>query len=458
MSMRIVLMFTLSFFLHTTYAQEIQQKLPEKTRVLFLLDGSGSMLASWEDTHRMQAAKDLLSDLVDSLKADPRLELALRVYGHLYSKKAQNCKETRLEIGFSKNNHDQVISKLQLVKPKGTTPIAYSLEQAAKDFPTTGGYRNIVIIITDGIESCDGDPCAVSLALQEKGIFLKPFIIGMGMGQNFREEFQCIGEFYDARDQASFKKALDEAINTSLKTTTVSVELLDERDRPTETNVNVSFVNNFTKIPVFDFVHYRDQQGRPDTVEIDPVLSYDIIVNTIPPVYKRGTRLNAGGHNVISINAPQGILKITQKGASSYRNGVSALVKDKRGRVVHVQPANSSEKYLAGNYRLELLTLPRQYFDIEIKPRQAKSIALPSPGILNINNTSRGYGSIYTILENGIQEWVCDLDNNEPRSTLALQPGDYKVVFRANAAPGSKYTAIKTVRVKEGLSQLVKIF
>ena len=456
--MRAVLFLLASLILQAAQAQDIQQKLPEKTRILFLLDGSGSMLASWEDTHRMEAAKNLLSDLVDSLRADPRLELALRVYGHLYSKKAQNCKDTRLEVGFGKNNHTQVISKLQLISPKGTTPIAYSLEQAGKDFPATAGYRNIVIIITDGIESCDGDPCAVSLALQKKGIFLKPFIIGMGMGQNFQDEFQCIGEFYDARDQASFKKALDKAINTTLNTTTVSVELLDEQDRPTETNVNVSFINNFTKVPAFDFVHYRDQLGRPDTVEIDPVLSYDVVVNTIPPVSKKNLRLNAGVHNIISINAPQGSLKIIQKGASSYKQGVSALIKDKRGNVIHVQPTNTTERYLAGTYQLELLTLPRQYFDIEINPRQTTSIDIPSPGILNINNTSKGYGSIYKIEENDRQSWVYDLDEGRSRTALAIQPGTYKVVFRVDGAPGSKYTAIKTITVKEGLSQVVKMF
>ena len=173
-------------------AQKVQQKLPDKARILFLLDGSGSMLAEWEEGARIDAAKSLLTELVDSLKVNQNLELALRVYGHLYSRQAQNCKDSKLEVGFAKNNHQRIIERLKQIRPKGTTPIAYSLEQAANDFPTTKGYRNIVIIITDGIESCDGDPCNVSLALQRKGIFLKPFIIGIGLNKDYSKNFDCV--------------------------------------------------------------------------------------------------------------------------------------------------------------------------------------------------------------------------------------------------------------------------
>jgi Ca-activated chloride channel family protein len=94
----------------------------------------------------MDVAKTLLSNLVDSLKVNPKLELALRAYGHLYSKGAQNCQDTKLEVGFGIKNHDRIIKELQSISPKGTTPIAYSLEQAANDFPA-GNARNIVIII-----------------------------------------------------------------------------------------------------------------------------------------------------------------------------------------------------------------------------------------------------------------------------------------------------------------------
>lgn len=445
----------------TGYGQYVQQKIPEKTRILFLLDGSGSMLAGWgNNISRMDAAKDLLIDLVDSLKSDPKLELALRAYGHLYRRSSQNCHDTRLEVGFGKNNHDQIIAKLKMIEPKGTTPIAYSLEQAANDFPSDAGYRNIVIIITDGIESCDGDPCAVSLALQKKGIFLKPFIIGIGMGQEYKDQFKCIGEYYDAKDVQSFQKALAKAVNTSLDKTTASVELLDINGKPRETNINVSFINNFTKEPEFDFVHYRDAQGRPDSVQLDPVLTYDVVVNTLPPVIKRNVRLIPGQHNVITMASPQGKLDLRQKSASSYANGVRAIIREqgKQG-IVHVQDMNTDQKYLVGSYDIEVLTTPRRHFkNVNIQQDQNTMITVPEPGILNLYNSAAGYGSIYEILDSGQQEWVYDLNHDQSQLSMALQPGNYKIVFRVEKAPGSKYTAIKNVTILPGRSAVVRLF
>ncbi len=418
------------------------------------------MLAGWSDTNRITAAKELLTSLVDSLRNSREVELALRAYGHLYARSSQNCRDSRLEVGFGPSNHQQIIQRLSQIEPKGTTPIAYSLEQAANDFPETQGYRNIIIIITDGIESCDGDPCAVSVALQKKGIFLRPFVIGIGMNEDFADAFNCLGTYFDARDIDDFRVALNKAIKTSLEPTSVSVELLDENDRPTETDINVSFVNALTQQSEFDFVHYRDAQGRPDSVMIDPVLTYDVVVNSVPPVIKRNVRLMPGEHNVISVRAPRGKLSINQSGAGVYGDNPHALVRmpGNRGPVLHAQRVNSSHDYLAGTYDLEVLTLPRTVIQgVTIKPRETTQIKLPAPGILNIRHAAAGFGSIYVIRDNG-PEWVMDLNHQDNQISVALQPGRYKVVFRAAMAPGSKYTSVKDVTILEGQSQMLRLF
>ena len=443
-----------------THAQVVQQKLPEKTRILFLLDGSGSMLASWGASNRISTAKDMLTDLVDSLRGNQNLELALRVYGHIYRKSSQNCKDTRLEVGFGKQNHDQIINKLMTIMPKGTTPIAYSLEQGAADFPLAAGYRNIVIIITDGIESCDGDPCAVSLALQKQNIFLRPFIIGIGMDRDYKKQFRCIGEYFDARDIGDFKKALSTAIETSLKLTSASVELLDEDGKPRVTNVNVTFVNAFTGKPAFNFVHYRDRNGKPDSVQLDPVINYNVVANTLPPVYKRNVKLIPGKHNVITLSTPQGRLAISQKGTSAYGNAVKAIIREaSKGESIHAQDINSTQQYITGTYDIEVLTTPRRFFNnTRISQDKTTSISLPDPGILNLDNSSSGYGSLYEIMDSGEQQWVYDLSGNKGKESIALQPGQYKIVFRVADAPGSKYTGIKTVKIESGRSTTMKLF
>ncbi len=438
--------------------QTPQQKLPEKTRILFLLDGSGSMLARWENTLRITVAKKLLSDLVDSLRSDENLELALRIYGHQFDRRLRKCQDTRLEVPFSPKNHDKIINFLRILRPKGVTPIAYALEQAAGDFPEGDKARNIIIIITDGIESCDGDPCAVSLALQKKGIFLKPFIIGIGMDKKFEDQFGCMGSFYDAADISEFRKALDEAIHQSLDETTVSVELLDIHGRPTETNVNMSFINHFTQEAAFEFVHYRDGQGRPDSVEIDPVLDYDLVVNTIPPVRKNDVSIIAGKHNVIRIKAPQCHVSIIQPGHTEYAGGVLAIIK-KAGNheILTTFAVPGKEKLLTGRYDIECTTLPRRVFkNVEIKQSETTALELDQPGVINFVATSKGIGSLYELHEDGTQRWIHNLDPGKLRNTVAIQPGKYKAVFRSEMAKGSKFTVIKTFEVEPGSSFIIR--
>lgn len=179
----ICLFFSLIFSNFSLLGQEVnQQALPEKTRILFVLDGSGSMNADWgEKKSRMDVAKEILTRLVDSLRVNPKLELALRIYGHRYSRQSNNCTDSQLEVPFSINNHNAIINEIKDITPRGVTPITYSLLQAAHDFPSNAGYRNILILITDGVESCGGDPCQASIELQKKGVFLRPFIIGLGV-------------------------------------------------------------------------------------------------------------------------------------------------------------------------------------------------------------------------------------------------------------------------------------
>ena len=453
--------FLLAFLLgfSTLSAQSPQQKLPEKTRILFLLDGSGSMLARWENTYRINVAKKLLSDFVDSLRTVNQLELALRVYGHQYDQRLRRCDDSRLEVAFSANNHDRIITVLKNLSPKGNTPIAYSLEQAAKDFPSDKNARNIIIIITDGIESCDGDPCAVSLALQLQNIFLKPFIIGIGMDSKFEEQFGCMGSFYDATDISTFRSALNKALFQTLGKTTVSVELLDIDNKPRETNVNVSFINHFTQTSAFEFVHYRDASGRPDSVQIDPVLSYDLVVNTIPPVRKNEIEITAGRHNVISVQAPQGTLSIIHPGVSEYKDGVIALVKRPgTGEILTTFTLPGGEKLLVGNYDIECTTLPRTVFkNVAIRQSQDTNLQIQKPGVVNFLATARGIGSIYQLHEDGTQNWIYNLDAQQTRQTIAIQPGIYKVVYRSENARGSKFTAITEFEIKPGSSLNIKL-
>lgn len=420
-----------------------------------MLDGSGSMNANWgENQSRMDVAKGILTRLVDSLRVNPKLELALRVYGHRYSRQSNNCQDSQLEVPFAINNHNTIISEIRDITPRGVTPITYSLLQAAKDFPSGAGYRNILILITDGVESCGGDPCAASIELQRKGVFLRPFIIGLGVPGG--KALDCVGKFIDAENSRSFNNILNESIATTFAKTTVSVELLNGEGKPVETNLNISFLNSMTGTPAYEFVHYLDPEGKPDSVQIDPVLSYDIVVNTLPSVVRRNVHIVNGKHNVIRIPAPQGTIVVRPEGRG---NPFSAVVRQKgKSEILHLQEGFQGVRYLEGDYEVETLTLPRRIFSVSLKAGTTSTVTLPSSGAVNVNTLAVGYGSVFEILETGESKWVCTLDETKSRHFFNLLPGHYKIAFRARRTKGSKYTAIRNFEVKSGQTLNISMF
>ena len=136
--------------------------------------------------------------------------------------------------------------------------------------------------------------------------------------------------------------------------------------------------------------------GRPDTVQIDPVVEYDLIVNTVPPVIKRNVAIAIGKHNVISIPAPQGNLLIQQEGRRD--NNLQSIIREKgKTEIIQTQQSNLTFRYLTGKYSVETLTFPRRTFEVDIQPNKTKTILLPSPGVVNFNTIATGYGSLYEL-------------------------------------------------------------
>ncbi|MFD2247234.1 vWA domain-containing protein [Pontibacter ruber] len=441
----------------TAFAQE--QKQQPTTRILFLLDASGSMYGKWEDSDRMTVAKRLLAGLVDSLARYENVEVALRVYGHQFGRERNDCKDTKLEVPFAKKNAEPVKKKLEQIIPRGNTPITYSLQQAAGDFPEVVRSRNVIILITDGLESCGGDPCATSLALQKKRIFLRPFVIGIGIEQEQEKQLNCIGQYFNAADIRTFQNVLTQIVSQTLSKTTVTVELKDEQGKSVPGNVNLTFLNALTGDPEYNFVHYMDSKGKSDVLEIDALLPYDLVVNTVPPVVERKLDIKPGRNNVIPVVAPQGELYLRQSGPSPYGQ-LSVIVREQdKDRTLNVQRFGSRHNYLAGKYDLELLTLPRIYMKgVEVKQGETNTITFPPPGQLSIPSDVQGYGSIYTLEEDGTQRWVYNLPEQSSKTVLALQPGKYRLVYRMKSAQASKFTDVQEFTIRSGATTTVKIF
>jgi Ca-activated chloride channel family protein len=436
--------------------KETKPVAPTVTHLLFLFDGSGSMNAKWQTGPKIDVAKMLMNQLLDSLRYVPNLQLALRVYGHQKPFPPQDCDDTKLEVPFGKGNISAIQDVINHLKPKGTTPIAKSLELCANDFPQAPG-RNIIVLITDGIEECSGDPCAAAAALQKKGVFLKPFIIGLGLDDALKKSFDCVGRYFDATNEAQFKMALNVVISQALNPTTIQVNLLDMQHNPTETNVNMTFYDRHTGAMRYNFIHTLNSKGQPDTLVIDPLSSYRIVVHTIPPVTKDSVSLTPGKHTIVGIDAPQGDLQLTTKGMNEYKKLQAIVRKHYEMQTLNIQGFNSTERYLVGKYDLEILTLPRTYVEnVDISQSKTTTVEVPQPGIASFISTTYGYGSIYWDDGDKIK-WIYNLDDNTTRETVILQPGRYRVVFRPKTAKESIYTVSKQFEIIGGTSVAVQL-
>ena len=439
--MKHLLIILFCFFVQLSWSQE-------KTRILFILDASNSMNSRWGTETRIQSAKELLAATVDSLKDVPNLEIALRVYGHQSPITAtyQDCNDTKLEVPFLPNNFDKVKYRIKSIQAKGTTPIARSLEAAAEDFPdqTT---RNVIILITDGLEACDNDPCVIAQKLKDKGVTITPFVIGLGLDLSYLEKFNCIGNYSEAETKDAFKNVLKNVVSKAVLNTTVQINLNDIQNAPKETNVTLFLYKAGTKQLIYTYIHTINKFGNPDTLNIDPKMNYDLVVNTIPKIEKKGIILQKNTHNIIVVDAPQGYLKCRLLHSNRPYSVETRVILIGDDKTINVQQINSTDKYIVGKYKVEILTLPRIYKEVEISQSSTTTIDIEAPGSFSYRAGREIVGQIFIKKDDGTFDWVCNLDLTAKSGQWYLQPGSYKVAYRQKDGRSASQTVETEIRI-----------
>lgn len=207
------------------------QAAPEPTNVELILDASGSMFNRLEDgRYRIVAAKEVLADLIAGLPDTDGLNVGLRVYGSsMRAIEPGACEDTVLKVGVDGFARQELLDTVKGTQALGATPIALSLEQAADDFPDDG--RNVIVLITDGIESCRGDLREVAQMLADRGIDLR--IVGFDLADTAAQSFAGLGTFENARSAAELLAALTRAVEIEAVATTYPVTVRLTRDGAT---------------------------------------------------------------------------------------------------------------------------------------------------------------------------------------------------------------------------------
>ena len=192
--------------------------LPARAKTLeLILDASGSMNANLPggDT-RLAAAKKAVAQVVAGLPADT--QLAFRAYGHQSPREKHDCQDTQLLVPFGPAGEvgAKVDASARALTARGYTPITRVLELAAKDFAGKTGEK-VIVLVSDGKETCDGDPCATAAALAAADIDLSIHAIGFEVDLAAKKQLQCIaqvarGTYTDAGGAAQLAEALRQAV------------------------------------------------------------------------------------------------------------------------------------------------------------------------------------------------------------------------------------------------------
>jgi len=167
---------------------------------------------------KMVVAKEILQDVSHWFPED--LELALRAYGSTSPSDNNDCADSALLVPFGEENREPIRAAIARLRPLGQTPIAYALNQAASDFGSLQNDRALVLV-TDGIESCGGDPARAARELREQGIMVH--LIGFGLGNAADEDAASLravanasgGRYVTAGSAEELKEALAQTVATS---------------------------------------------------------------------------------------------------------------------------------------------------------------------------------------------------------------------------------------------------
>ena len=188
--------------------------------VALVLDASGSMNAKLPDGQtRIDAAKKATADLVSRM--DTTTRLALRAYGHQSPTSKKDCNDTAQLVGFAPvgSNRGEVVSQAQALQARGYTPITFALTAAAQDLGAEESGERVVVLVSDGQETCAGDPCVAARALAAADAKLVIHTIGFGVGAAARTQLACIanvarGSYFDANNAADLSSTLGKAAVT----------------------------------------------------------------------------------------------------------------------------------------------------------------------------------------------------------------------------------------------------
>ncbi|MBI3019197.1 MAG: VWA domain-containing protein [Deltaproteobacteria bacterium] len=366
--------------------------------VELILDASGSMEEMIGGKTKMQIAKDVLSKYAKKVNQD--YHLGLRVYGNT---KRKDCKDSHLIVPIEKGNRDQIISEIKEVTALSMTPIGYSLKKAGEDLNPLKDKGTLgIVLVTDGQESCDLDPCKVANDLIKEGFQFKINVVGFDIkDKQAHDQLKCIanatGGTYVTSDNAdSLYKMLEKSVETVAKYDwNLRVEAPSSHQSYT-----LDVIDEKTGKKVLEHQSIHRSYLLPDG-------TYTIKVNTHPEYVEKNILLTQTKQTLVKIKSFGTLVVRAQEGHET----IYMTVKDAQGQVVVDRKPRYFSGYLLpeGIYTVELGTNKAAVLwtkkDVRIEPNKTTAVQMTGFGTLRVREPA-SKGTLYFTVKDALGKEV----------------------------------------------------
>ena len=457
--MKLLITLFCAMLVFQTQAQEQEPPSP----ILFIYDASGSMWGKLGNKTKKDIASEVLSTTVNNLPENQNIGLI--AYGH---RKKGDCKDVEFMVHLSNQSKSTINSAIKGITPIGMTPLAYSATQAINSLRSSK-TKATIILVTDGIESCDGNICDVITSAKSEGINFKLHIVGFGLKEGETQQLKCAakagsGNYYDASDASGLGDAL-------IQVTTKTVDKPDgnfsiyatKNGKPVDAWVRA--VKTGTNIEVDGTRTYRDTSF----IYLPPG-KYDLKIKPLENTKIKGTTISVEsiegeiGHQTVSFDGGK-INLITRNNNEGW--DCTSKVKTQSGEIVGGSRTYGRPKLIEvdpGVYDVEIQGLvmkglkTKHFFeDVVVEPGKTTDIShnyKTGKARIGVKSGETLVDATINIKEKKSGTWVAGgrsytSASSNPKEYI-LNPGIYEVLIKAVKKEMAGKSETFTIEVKQG--------
>jgi hypothetical protein len=316
-----------------------------------ILDLSGSMARDVGGGEtRMEAAKRVMNDVIAALPEREGVNVGFRIYGHLgdntESRRQESCQSSELVVPIQGVDKPALLAEVAAARPIGWTPIALSLERAGGDFQAAPDVANHILLVTDGEETCGGDPCAVAESLKTGAANVTSHVVGFALTDEQARLVSCIAERGGGLNlRAANARELSNAIFSVLEEIQVVIQ---------NGFLEIEEIGGLFPRATIAFVATGDQDPQPAITLTD-----DNRVELMIGLYDVSWSYATGGEVSIRVNIEAGRTTWVRGSLLKFPQGAGEIyvVKDLAGTVVWQAPFEQGDYVwvLPGIYTMELV-------------------------------------------------------------------------------------------------------